>query len=167
MRQNREKMDRTWTFLGRGRSRARRVEPGASVFLPPGRGRRLARLFPVVALAAALLAPAEPVAAGDGFFTVPPCRVIDTRQADGLFGGPVLVAGATRVVTIGGQCGISTAATAVSLNVAVIGPTAAGHLTLYPAGSPAPMASTINFVAGQVRSNNAILRLGSGSAVSV
>ncbi|MEO8348889.1 MAG: DUF1800 family protein, partial [Acidobacteriota bacterium] len=159
-------MHRIRTGLGRARPRARGVEPGAATsFFDRLRAGSLARLS--LPLAAALLAPAPPVMAGDAFFTVPPCRVIDTRQAVGPYGGPVLAAGATGAVAIGGQCGISTAATAVSLNVTVVAPTADGYLTLYPAGSPPPVASTINYKASQVRANNAILRLGAGSAVSV
>ena len=120
----------------------------------------------MVAFAAILLAAAPPLAA-DHFFTVPPCRVIDTRLPNGPYGGPVLAGGGTRALTIGGQCGISTAATAVSVNVTVVAPTADGYLTLYPAGSQPPIVSTINFRSNQVRANNAMLRLGTASTVMV
>ena len=45
-------------------------------------------------------------------------------------------------------------------------PAALGHLTIHPADLGLPLASTINFSAGQTRANNAVLRLsndGSGS----
>jgi len=43
-------------------------------------------------------------------------------------------------------------------------PTALGYLTLHPATSPRPVASNINYSAGQTRANNAILVLaGDGS----
>jgi hypothetical protein len=58
-----------------------------------------------------------------------------------------------------GVCGIPAEATAVSLNVTVVNPGAAGFLTLYPPGVPRPITSTINFQPGQVRGNNAILPL--------
>ena len=51
-------------------------------------------------------------------------------------------------------------ARALSLNLTVTQPTAAGDLRLYPGDVPvAPPTSAINFQAGQTRSNNAILEL--------
>ncbi len=105
--------------------------------------------------------------AGTSFYTVSPCRLIDTRDSNGPFGGPALAGGATRVVAMAGRCGISTVAVAVSANVTVVGPTADGHLTIYPTGSPLPLASTINYRAGQVRANNALIATGAGGAMSV
>jgi acetyl esterase/lipase len=94
-----------------------------------------------------------------GFYAVPPCRLADTRLAAGPGGGPPLAAGATRVFTLGGVCGIPAEATAVSLNVTVVNPGAAGFLTLYPPGVPRPITSTLNFQPGQARGNNALLPL--------
>lgn len=50
-------------------------------------------------------------------------------------------------------------ARAVSLNLTVTQPMAAGDLRLYPAGSPRPLVSTINYRAGQTRANNAVAAL--------
>jgi len=94
----------------------------------------------------------------EGFYTVPPTRLLDTRLS-GPNGGPALVAGTDRIFAIAGQCGIPSTAKAVSVNVAVTGAVAAGNLTLYPAGTPRPPVSAINYVAGQTRSNNAIIPL--------
>jgi hypothetical protein len=102
-----------------------------------------------------------------GFYTLIPCRVADTRDAAGPWGGPALQAGATRAFVMVGRCGIPIGANAVALNVTVTEPTALGHLTIYPSGSPIPLASTINFRPGQTRANNAIVRLGTGGAVAV
>jgi hypothetical protein len=55
----------------------------------------------------------------------------------------------------------------VTVNIAVVNPTSLGHLTIYPAGGSAPLASTINFRAGIVRANNAILLLGASGEVAV
>jgi hypothetical protein len=66
-----------------------------------------------------------------------------------------------------GRCGIPTGANAVALNVAVTEATSFGHLTIYPLGSPLPVASTINFRPGRARANNAIVPLGSNGALSV
>jgi len=126
-----------------------------------------AKLFSRILLGGALLIASAASALAASFYTVTPCRVIDTRDPAGAFGGPALAAGATRGVTVGGQCGISNVAIAVSVNVTVIAPTAGGYLTLFPSGAPMPVASTINYRAGQIRANNAILALGTGGAVSV
>jgi hypothetical protein len=101
------------------------------------------------------------------FHTLAPCRVVDTRGAAGPYGGPALQPGATRTVTLTGQCGIPATAKSVAANLAVSQPTVGGHLTIYPAGSPLPLASAINFSAGQTRANNAVLQLGVDGAVWV
>ena len=100
--------------------------------------------------------------------TLAPCRVLDTRNANGPLGGPALVAGADRTFVFTGQCGIPAEATSVSVNVAVTQSTAGpGFLTLYPAGSALPLAATINYAAGQTRANNAAVALGAGGAITV
>ncbi len=101
------------------------------------------------------------------FHTVPPCRVIDTRGPNGDYGGPALSGGTTRVFTLGGQCGVPATAKAVSLNVTVTGATLPGHLRFYPGGGTLPVATTINFAAGQSRANNAIARLGVGTMLAI
>jgi hypothetical protein len=55
----------------------------------------------------------------------------------------------------------------LSVNVTVTQPTAAGHLTLLPAGSSLPVASTVNFILGQTRANNAVVPLDSSGRFAV
>jgi hypothetical protein len=55
----------------------------------------------------------------------------------------------------------------VAVNVTAVDPTVEGYLTLYPAGTALPLASTINFRSGIVRANNAVLPLGTSGQVSV
>jgi hypothetical protein len=101
-----------------------------------------------------------------GFFTVTPCRILDTRNSTGPFGGPALAAGSTRSFALAGQCGIPVAAKAVSLNVTITGATGAGLLTLFRGDIALPNVSTISFSAGQTRANNAVIGLaqdGSGT----
>jgi hypothetical protein len=98
-------------------------------------------------------------ACSTGFYTVPPCRVLDTRNPAGALGGPALRAGTARRFPLAGRCGIPASARAVSLNVGVTGPTAAGHLRLHLGGTPLPLVSSINYSAGQTRSNNALVPL--------
>jgi hypothetical protein len=97
------------------------------------------------------------------FFLVTPCRMIDTRDAVGPYGGPALASGAKRTITVAGVCGIPTGAVAISVNVAVVTPSAGGYLTLFagPSTNPVPLASTINYQTGRTLANNAIVRVGS------
>jgi hypothetical protein len=101
------------------------------------------------------------------FYTVPPCRVVDTRNEAGPWGGPPLAAGAERVFTIMDRCTIPTSARSVSLNVAVTQADAPGNLSLYPAGISVPLVSAVNYVAGMTRSNNAIVPLSAAGALAV
>ena len=93
------------------------------------------------------------------FFTVTPCRAVDTRSPAGPFAEPALDAGSERSFTLLGRCGISPTATSIAANLTVTGASEAGHLIAYQAGSPLPPMSTINYRAGQTRANNAILSL--------
>jgi hypothetical protein len=95
-----------------------------------------------------------------GFFSVTPCRVVDTRNPDGEFGGPALVATGTRNFEPRGTCGIPLTALSIAGNVTVITPTNAGNLTIYPTGVALPLTSTINFVTGLNRANNGIFEMG-------
>ena len=102
-----------------------------------------------------------------GFYTVAPCRVADTRGPIGTFGAPALQADTTRNFPMTGRCGVPGNATDVALNVTVTGSTAGGYLTVFPAGSPPPLASTLNYGSGQTRANNAVVPIGTGGAISV
>ena len=95
------------------------------------------------------------------FFTLAPCRIIDTRKPSGLFGGPSLTAGVNRSFNLHGQCGIPSTAKAVAVNITVVNPSNGGYLLLFPGDITPPGVSTINFGAGQVRANNAVLSLSS------
>ena len=93
------------------------------------------------------------------FYTVSPCRVIDTRNANGPTGGPALVANGTRVFPVTGACGIPFDARAVSANVTVVNPAATGQLRIYPGNTGIPPSSAISFGAGQARANNGMVVL--------
>jgi hypothetical protein len=100
-----------------------------------------------------------PVPAATSFFALTPCRVLDTRNANGPLGGPALAAGATRVFTVTGVCGIPSDATSISVNATITSPTAAGFLALYAGNGTWSGASTISFSVGQTRANNAVAML--------
>ncbi len=94
-----------------------------------------------------------------GYYTVVPCRLIDTRGPAGPAGGPSLASGTARQVTVGGSCGVPAEATAAAINVTFVAPGSNGFLTVYPAGQPRPQTSTVNASRGQTRANNAIVPL--------
>ena len=101
------------------------------------------------------------------FHTVAPCRVLDTRDANGPYGGPPLAAGPERTFAIAGRCGVPASASVLSCNVTVTGSTAPGHLTFYPVGSAASPTSTINFRAGQTRASDALLSPSASGGLAV
>jgi hypothetical protein len=103
------------------------------------------------------------------FYTLPPCRVLDTRNPTGPLAGPSLQPGATRTFDVAASaCGIPATAKAISVNLTVTGPVGPGHLTLYPGDAvQAPLASTINFSANQTRANNAVLPLASDGSGTI
>lgn len=95
--------------------------------------------------------------AGMGFYTLTPCRILDTRTTAPLgSNAPLVISGAA--------CGVPATARALAANITVVGATAAGNLALYPGNYPRPPVSTLNFAAGQTRANNAILGLASDAS---
>jgi hypothetical protein len=100
------------------------------------------------------------------FYTASPCRLLDSRQP-GPWGGTPLGAGQERSFTAVGRCGIPASAVALSLNVTAVGATTNGHLRVFPAGTPRPTSSTVNFAVGVTRANNAVVGLGAGGAVAI
>ena len=66
-----------------------------------------------------------------------------------------------------GLCGIPSTARAIAVNLAVYLPADMGDLRAHPAGGTAPMASSLNFRPGIVRSNSTIIPLGAGGQVAI
>jgi hypothetical protein len=99
--------------------------------------------------------------AGLTFVPVTPCRVADTRNPTGPFGGPVLAAQGTRGFNIPtSACSIPGTAKAYSVNVTVVPHGSLGFLTSFPCGQPLPLASTLNSGDGRVKAAAAIVPAG-------
>ncbi len=95
------------------------------------------------------------------FVPVTPCRVADTRNPTGPFGGPVLAAQGTRGFNIpSSACGIPGTAKAYSVNATVVPHGSLGFLTAFPCGQPLPLASTLNAADGRVKAAAAIVPAG-------
>ncbi len=102
------------------------------------------------------------------FVAVTPCRVADTRNAAGAFGGPTMQGGETRSFAIpASACNIPPLALAYSVNVTVVPAGPLGFLTLWPTGLTQPLVSTLNALQGQVAANAAIVPAGTNGAVNV
>jgi hypothetical protein len=94
------------------------------------------------------------------FYTVAPCRMVDTRNAAGPLGGPILTSGQARnFPLLSAACGVPATAKALSINATAVTPSAAGSLVIYPGDAATPLTSNLNFNAGTVRANNAIVGL--------
>lgn len=109
---------------------------------------------------------------GSTYHAVQPFRVADTRPNSGYQGqGQTLTAGRVLTVQVTGEGtppnAVPNGATAVVLNVTAVDPSAAGYLTAYAAGQTVPLASTVNFVAGQTVANEATITLGASGQVDV
>ncbi len=118
---------------------------------------------------------AAPVAVGNPlpgsvYFPASPARILDTRDGTGVPGGAMGQLGTAGVidVQVTGAGGVPANATAVALNVtAADSPGPDSYLTVYPTGTTRPLASNLNFVAGQTVPNLVIARIGAGGKVTI
>lgn len=94
------------------------------------------------------------------FYTLPPCRVLDTRTGEG-----ALRSGERRPYRLAGRCGIPPTARAAAVNLTVVQPTGSGFVTLWSGDRPLPLTSSLNFTSGSVRANHAVLPLGRDGTV--
>ncbi len=93
-----------------------------------------------------------PPAATD-FYTVNPCRVLDTRT------GAPLQSGVARLVSVGGVCGIPAGTRALAVNVTTIWATNLGSVEFFPGNYPSLGTATVHFKADSSRANNGVLPL--------
>jgi hypothetical protein len=119
----------------------------------------------------------------DGFFTAPgsgtyqfypltPCRLVDTRRADGELGGPRLQAQTPRDFRLLQSSCIPAGLNplAYSLNFTVVSNPSGqplGYLTVWPTGESQPVVSTLNNPTATVVANAAIVPAGTGGAIDV
>ena len=106
------------------------------------------------------------LAEGTRFYTRTPCRLVDTRNPSGPLGGPPLAGRTQRGFPAALSCGLPATARAISGNLTVTGASVPGYVVIF-AGDAAPLASTINYRAGQTRANNVIVDLTPVGSVSI
>lgn len=93
------------------------------------------------------------------FVPITPTRGYDTRPS-----GFKAVGGVATTITL---AGVPPTAIAVDLNVTVTEPVAAGYITLAPARAPLPLASNLNFVAGETTANHAVVAADGGQITAL
>jgi DNA-binding beta-propeller fold protein YncE len=96
-----------------------------------------------------------------------PCRAVDTRPQ---YGGAGPIEGGTHrdfAISGAGNCGILASAAAYSMNVSVVPQGSLGYLTVWPAGQPQPLVSTLNSLDGRIKANAAIVPAGTSGEISV
>jgi hypothetical protein len=122
----------------------------------------------------------SPSAGGGVYTSLSPVRICDTRagnpsnltgdaaQCNGFenFGSPIASLG-SKTINVTQGFGIPTDATSVVLNVTVVNPQTAGYLTVFPAGVSPPVASNVNYVAGEAVPNLVQVGVGAGGDVSL
>lgn len=114
-----------------------------------------------------------PGSATTGSLFVPqsPQRICDTRVPNSLTppadqcNSKTLQANASQTVQVGGDFSVPTDATAATLNVTAVSPSAPTYLTVYPQ-STKPVVSDLNPVTGQIEPNMTITGLADGTTAS-
>src|ERR1051326_7007862 len=108
----------------------------------------------------------NPTLTGLSFVPATPCRIADTRNPAGPFGGPFLHGNATaRAFAIpSSACGIPNTAQAYALNMTVVPHGPLGFLTAFPCGQTQPLASNLNSIDGRTKAVAAILPAGTNGA---
>ncbi len=100
------------------------------------------------------------LSAASSFHPLTPCRILDTRDPNGPYGGPAIALGSARTFVALGRCGIPPSARVLSVNLTVTAATAGGTLRVFAAGTSDPFLGTISYGANQTRANNALVNLG-------
>jgi hypothetical protein len=95
-----------------------------------------------------------------------PARLLDTRS--GLGGATTVGAGRTVSLQVTGRGNVpSTGVSAVILNVTATNPTASSYVTAWPDDAARPLASNVNFLAGQTVPNRVVVKVGTGGKVDL
>jgi hypothetical protein len=98
--------------------------------------------------------------AGSRFHAITPSRLLDTRYNIGGVGTSPMSSGMFGSFHVTGTNGVpSSGVTAIVMNVTVTEPTSSGFITVYPGGTPLPVASNLNFVPGLTAPNLVIVRV--------
>jgi N-acetylneuraminic acid mutarotase len=112
----------------------------------------------------ALALPSSPLP----FVAINPCRVLDTRNPNGPYGGPIFAAGEARTYALASAnpctAPLLTGIAAFSLNITVTSTAGPGFVEAYPSGVARPLASNVNFLTAGAQVGNAAVVPTDGTA---
>lgn len=109
------------------------------------------------------------------YVPVTPCRIIDTRLAGGQIAANTIrsfdVTAVSSYSFQGGDvsnCGTGASGSfaAAVINFTVVTPATAGYITAFPFGGTQPLAATLNYNAGDVKGNLAVVKLDQGASAN-
>jgi hypothetical protein len=115
----------------------------------------------------------NPAATGGQYTALSPARIADSRPPPfNVSGFTRLIAGQTVTVPVAGLVGVPAMnaprpPTSVVLNVTSISPDTNGNFTIYPSSVAQPLASDINFFAGQIVPNLVVVQLSPIGAIKI
>ncbi len=104
---------------------------------------------------------------GAHYNALSPSRVADTRTGTGGLNGPVGPSSSIDVAVTGRGGVPASGVSAVVVNVTATQPSTGGYLTVFPGGSARPLASNLNFVAGETVPNLVVAKVGADGKLSV
>jgi hypothetical protein len=107
---------------------------------------------------------ASPTSAPTGWQAITPARFVDSRFN---IGATKLIGQVPKRIKLTGRMGLPADATAISANFTIANTAGGGYLTVWNCSNPMPVASTLNFGAGDAVSNAAATPLDSGGNVCV
>ncbi|MEO8503803.1 MAG: hypothetical protein ABI609_07915 [Acidobacteriota bacterium] len=121
---------------------------------------------PTTELQIGTLAPAvsNPTFTGS-YFTIQPCRLVDTRSPNGPSGGPALTTDQARVLEASRHCNLPSTAKSVALNVTAVNPDSAGHVVVF--SGTLPNTSSLEYPLGRTRANNMVVGLAVDGTVKI
>jgi hypothetical protein len=102
---------------------------------------------------------APPATGALSLYSLPPCRVLDTRFP----AGSLPFSGAIGIGVVLAGCNVPSSAQAYVLSAAVVPSGGLGYLVLWPNGASQPLAATLNAGDGAVTSNMAIVPSSNGA----
>lgn len=123
--------------------------------------------------AASAESPAAEPASGTGYVALEPARLLDTRPGmptvDGVSAGGGMVAdhGIVQLQVVGRGGVPATGVGAVVLNITTVGQTGHTFLTVWPTGTPRPLASNLNPNPGIIQPNLVVAKVGDGGQISI
>ncbi len=110
------------------------------------------------------------------FIPITPCRIVDTRLAGGQIAANSVrsfdVSAVSDYTFQGGDAsncsgaGAAGSFAAAAINFTVVTPAAAGYITAFPFLGTQPLAATVNYTAGDIRGNYAVVKLDQGASAN-